>query len=128
MPRKIISHPTTGVQFSVTHAVFLSTYQALGFTEVTDEPDPPVYPAPVTYPAVDDAGAWDSGPFYYITHADGRVYGATYDNWLNRYEALGFEIGPGLGGEPAPTFLRLLTEGGDTLITEDSDTFMQEAA
>lgn len=109
MARKVIAH-SDGRSYAVTHAVFLSTYQALGFTEVADEPDPPVYPAPVTYPAVDDAGAWDDGPFYDIGHADGRNYAVTYDNYAHRYAPLGFDIHMGEGGEPVPTLGLLIFE------------------
>jgi hypothetical protein len=101
MPRKIIQHPTSGKMYSVLHVDFLATYQALGYTEVADEPDPPVYTTPATYAPVDDAGAWDSGESWTIGHADGRVFAVTLNNYLNRYAALGFTLLDRESHEPA---------------------------
>lgn len=61
----------------------------------------------------DDVGAWDTGPTYVISHADGRRYAVTYDNWLNRYSPLGFALGaleippitPSPGGGTTPGLL-----------------------
>lgn len=128
MARKIIQGPL-GQLYSVTHADFLAVYQGIGYTEIADEPDPVVYTQLPTYADVDDMGAWDSGPFYYITSPDGRVYGATLDNYINRYQVLGYTIGAGLGGEPTPTFASIfLLENGDFLTTESGDYLVLEAA
>lgn len=126
MPRKIIQH-SDGREYSVTHADFLAIYQGLGFTEVRDEPDHVADVAPATYPAVDDAGAWDDGPFYVIAHSDGRQYAVTYENYINRYAGLGFTIVAGENGAAIPS-PALLTEFGDTFITEAGDRLLLEAA
>lgn len=43
--------------------------------------------------------AWDVGPTYRIAHADGRQYAATYANYQQYYQPLGFTIGQGEHGE-----------------------------
>ena len=39
-----------------------------------------------------DNGAWDTGPFYVIRHADGRTFATTQDNFVHYYERLGFVV------------------------------------
>lgn len=60
----------------------LATYQAQGYTAIV----PPYIVNP------DDNGAWDTGPFSIIGHADGRRYATTYLNFVNYYQPLGFTI------------------------------------
>lgn len=118
-----------GRRYATTHAFFLSYWQALGFVETGAERTAPANIEPPTIAHLpEDDGAWDSGPTYNISHADGRRYAVTYDNYVHYYQPLGFTIGIGEHGEAVPSSFGLLTEAGGLFVTEIGDSFVLEAA
>jgi hypothetical protein len=80
-PLVIISR-ADGYRLTVARSQLTSYYAALGFTEV----------ARVYSDEEADGGAWDAGERYVIVHADGRRHAVTYENFLHRYEDLGFVL------------------------------------
>jgi len=85
---------------------------AAGFSEIA----PPYVDLP------DDLGAWDSGPFYIIAHADRRRYAVTMDNYTNYYAPVGFAmIGLEVPAIVVPGGATRTTQTGDTRITEAGD-------
>ncbi len=85
--------------------VSLATYQAQGYVAIM----PPYVSLP------DDNGAWDTGPFYLIAHADGRRLAVTMDNHTNYYAPLGFTlVGLEIPNAIIPPGVTLLTYGALT--------------
>lgn len=88
----VLIQRSDGYTLEVPRSTLATDYAALGFTEVRR-----VYADDDT-----DAGAWDTGKSYAISHPDGMRFATTYQNWAHRYYGLGYTIGRAEDGGAPP--------------------------
>lgn len=83
----------------------LAAYLAAGYTQA----------APSFVAAPDDAGAWDTGPWFLAGHADGRRAAAQYAGYANLLEPVGWYL---IGFEGGVTFFALTDDAGNYLVND----------